>query len=84
MDRHAWELPGAHEEAPGVYRIPLPLPGDHLKAVNVYAITDGDELVLIDAGRGTIRGGDDADNGRPLCLLCHDSTSGFSIASGRI
>jgi glyoxylase-like metal-dependent hydrolase (beta-lactamase superfamily II) len=49
-DRHAWELPGAHEEAPGVHRISLPLPGDHLKAVNVYAISDGDQVVLIDAG----------------------------------
>jgi glyoxylase-like metal-dependent hydrolase (beta-lactamase superfamily II) len=50
MDRHAWEQPGAHEEAPGVYRIPLPLPGDHLKAVNVYAIADGDGVVMIDSG----------------------------------
>lgn len=50
MDRHAWELPGTHEEAPGVFRIPLPLPGDHLKAVNVYAVTDGDRLVMIDGG----------------------------------
>jgi glyoxylase-like metal-dependent hydrolase (beta-lactamase superfamily II) len=33
-----------------VYRIPLPLPGDHLKAVNVYAIVDGEQLVLIDGG----------------------------------
>jgi glyoxylase-like metal-dependent hydrolase (beta-lactamase superfamily II) len=49
-DRHAWERPGAHEEAPGIYRIPLPLPGDHLKAVNVYAIVDGDALVLVDGG----------------------------------
>ena len=50
VDRHAWERPGAHEEAPGVFRIPLPLPGDHLKAVNVYAVTDGDRLVMIDGG----------------------------------
>jgi len=50
MDKKAWEQPGAHEEAPGVYRIPLPLPGDHLKAVNVYAIADGDEVVMIDGG----------------------------------
>lgn len=50
-DRYAWERPGAHEEAPGVYRIPLPLPGDHLKAVNVYAIVDGDRLVMIDGGQ---------------------------------
>lgn len=49
-DRHAWERAGAYEQAPGIYRIPLPLPGDHLKAVNVYAIDDGDELVLIDGG----------------------------------
>jgi glyoxylase-like metal-dependent hydrolase (beta-lactamase superfamily II) len=49
-DRHAWERPGAHEVAPGVHRIPLPLPGDGLKAVNVYAIADGDRLVLVDGG----------------------------------
>ena len=49
-DRHAWERPGAHEVAPGIHRIPLPLPGDGLKAVNVYAVADGDRLVLIDGG----------------------------------
>jgi glyoxylase-like metal-dependent hydrolase (beta-lactamase superfamily II) len=49
-DRHAWERPGAHEVAPGVHRIPLPLPGDSLKAVNIYAISDGDQVVLIDGG----------------------------------
>src|SRR4051812_36249815 len=48
--RHAWEQPGAHEVAPGVHRIPLPLPGDSLKAVNIYAISDGDQVVLIDGG----------------------------------
>ena len=35
---------------PGVFRLPLPLPGDGLRAVNVYAIEDGDGLVLVDAG----------------------------------
>ena len=49
-DRHAWERPGALEVAPGVHRIPLPLPGDALKAVNTYAISDGDQLVMIDGG----------------------------------
>ena len=49
-DRHAWERPGAHEVAPGIHRIPLPLPGDSLKAVNIYAISDGDQVVLIDGG----------------------------------
>ncbi len=49
-DKHAWERPGAFEVLPGVFRIPLPLPNDGLKAVNVYAIADGDQAVLIDAG----------------------------------
>jgi glyoxylase-like metal-dependent hydrolase (beta-lactamase superfamily II) len=49
-DRHAWENPGAFEVAPGVHRIPLPLPGDSLHAVNVYAISDGDQVVMIDGG----------------------------------
>ena len=35
---------------PGVHRIPLPLPFDGLNAVNVYAVTDGDDLTLIDGG----------------------------------
>jgi glyoxylase-like metal-dependent hydrolase (beta-lactamase superfamily II) len=58
VDRHAWEQTGAHEEAPGVFRIPLPLPGDHLKAVNVYAIADGDQVVLIDGGWALARAED--------------------------
>ncbi len=49
-DRRAWEQPGAHEVCAGVYRIPLPLPGDGLRAVNVYAVADGDGLVMIDGG----------------------------------
>jgi len=36
--------------APGVYRIPLPLPLDGLRAVNSYAIETGDGLVMIDSG----------------------------------
>ncbi|MER7006537.1 MBL fold metallo-hydrolase [Dactylosporangium sp. NPDC000555] len=46
----AWTEPGAFEEAPGVHRIPLPLPLDGLRAVNVYALAAADGLVLIDAG----------------------------------
>jgi glyoxylase-like metal-dependent hydrolase (beta-lactamase superfamily II) len=45
-----WTIPGVFTAAPGVHRIPLPLPNDALKAVNVYAIDDGDGLVLIDSG----------------------------------
>ncbi|EHR49530.1 Zn-dependent hydrolase, glyoxylase [Saccharomonospora marina XMU15] len=47
--RH-WTEPGVYSVAPGVYRIPLPLPHDALRAVNIYAITSGDSLVLIDSG----------------------------------
>ena len=50
MDRHAWTQPGAETVAPGVHRIPLPLPMDGLRAVNVYAIEDGDGIVLVDGG----------------------------------
>lgn len=45
-----WTAPAVEEVAPGVHRIPLPLPNDNLRAVNVYAITDGDGLVLVDSG----------------------------------
>jgi glyoxylase-like metal-dependent hydrolase (beta-lactamase superfamily II) len=45
-----WTAPGAFAVSPGVHRIPLPLPNDALRAVNVYAIEDGDGLVLIDSG----------------------------------
>jgi glyoxylase-like metal-dependent hydrolase (beta-lactamase superfamily II) len=45
-----WTAPGVYRCAPGVHRIPLPLPGDGLRAVNVYALTDGDGLTLVDAG----------------------------------
>jgi glyoxylase-like metal-dependent hydrolase (beta-lactamase superfamily II) len=49
-DRHAWIEEGAHPVAPGVHRIPLPLPSDGLRAVNVYAIEAANGLVLIDSG----------------------------------
>jgi glyoxylase-like metal-dependent hydrolase (beta-lactamase superfamily II) len=49
-DRHAWIEEGAHPVAPGVHRIPLPLPSDALRAVNVYAIEAASGLVLIDSG----------------------------------
>ncbi len=49
-DRYAWTEPGPEMVAPGVHRIPLPLPLDGLRAVNVYVIEDGDGLALIDGG----------------------------------
>ncbi|MFD1148374.1 MBL fold metallo-hydrolase [Saccharothrix hoggarensis] len=45
-----WTEPGVFEVAPGVNRIPLPLPNDGLHTVNAYALDDGDGLVLIDSG----------------------------------
>lgn len=45
-----WTEPGVYQVLPGVHRIPLPLPNDGLRAVNVYAIEDDGGLVLIDAG----------------------------------
>ena len=45
-----WTEPGAWPAAPGVHRIPLPLPTDGLKAVNVYVLEADDGLTLIDAG----------------------------------
>ena len=49
-DRYAWAQPGVEDLGGGVHRIPLPLPMDGLKAVNVYAITDPGGVDLIDAG----------------------------------
>jgi glyoxylase-like metal-dependent hydrolase (beta-lactamase superfamily II) len=46
-----WYEPSVDEVADGVYRIPLPLPTDGLRAVNVYLITGGDsEPACIDSG----------------------------------
>lgn len=45
-----WTEPGAHPVAPGVHRIPLPLPVASLHAVNVYVIEDPDGLVVVDSG----------------------------------
>ena len=45
-----WADEGAWPTAPGVHRIPLPLPTDGLRAVNVYAIETDDGLTLVDGG----------------------------------
>lgn len=45
-----WTLEGAWPAAPGIHRIPLPLPMDGLKAVNVYVIETDEGLVLVDGG----------------------------------
>lgn len=45
-----WSAEGAWEVAPGIHRIPLPLPMDGLKAINVYVVQGDDGLTLIDGG----------------------------------
>jgi len=45
-----WTEPGAFEVAAGVHRIPLPLPMDGLRAVNVYALETEEGLTLVDGG----------------------------------
>lgn len=45
-----WAEPGAWRVAEGVHRIPLPLPNDGLRAVNVYAVDTDSGLTLIDGG----------------------------------
>ena len=45
-----WTRAGVYRVEDGVYRIPLPLPHDALRAVNVYAIENSDGVVLVDAG----------------------------------
>jgi glyoxylase-like metal-dependent hydrolase (beta-lactamase superfamily II) len=44
-----WYEPGVRTVAPGVFRIPLPLP-DELRAVNAYALEGDDGFTLIDSG----------------------------------
>jgi glyoxylase-like metal-dependent hydrolase (beta-lactamase superfamily II) len=45
-----WTAPGCHPVLPGIHRIPLPMPQDGLRAVNVYAVEGPDGLALVDAG----------------------------------
>lgn len=45
-----WTEPGAYDLGHGVHRIPLPLPMDGLRAVNVYVMETDEGLVLVDGG----------------------------------
>jgi glyoxylase-like metal-dependent hydrolase (beta-lactamase superfamily II) len=45
-----WSAEGAWRVADGIHRIPLPLPMDGLKAVNVYTIESDEGLTLVDGG----------------------------------
>lgn len=48
-----WTLPGPHEVAPGLHRIPLPLPMTGLTAVNCYVAAGPGGVVLVDPGWAT-------------------------------
>jgi glyoxylase-like metal-dependent hydrolase (beta-lactamase superfamily II) len=50
LDRGKWATGGPETVAPGVHRVPLPLPNDGLRAVNVYVLERDTGLVLVDAG----------------------------------
>ncbi|MEU7853129.1 MBL fold metallo-hydrolase [Nonomuraea sp. NPDC049141] len=45
-----WVESGAELIQSGVHRVPLPLPGDGLRAVNVYLLEEDDGIVMIDGG----------------------------------
>ena len=45
-----WSEPGAWPVADGVHRVPLPLPMDGLRAVNVYVLASEEGLTLVDGG----------------------------------
>ncbi|NKY60599.1 MBL fold metallo-hydrolase [Nocardia flavorosea] len=47
---HDWTRPGIYEVGDGIFRIPLSMPNDGLRAVNVYAVISDDELGLVDGG----------------------------------
>jgi glyoxylase-like metal-dependent hydrolase (beta-lactamase superfamily II) len=45
-----WADPAVEEVVSGIYRIPLPMPNDGLRAVNVYLLRGPDGVTLIDGG----------------------------------
>jgi glyoxylase-like metal-dependent hydrolase (beta-lactamase superfamily II) len=67
--RGAWTLPGVYEVAPGVHRVPLPLPNDGLRAVNVYVLASADGFVCVDSGWAIAQS-------RPLLEAALDSLGG--------
>jgi len=50
MTAEDWTTPGAWEIAPDLYRIPLAMPNNGLRAVNVYAVRAGERVTIIDSG----------------------------------
>lgn len=50
MTQPRWSDPLVEEVLPGVWRAPVPLPADGLRAVNVYVLADSEGVALVDAG----------------------------------
>ena len=48
--RGRWAEAGPETIRPGVHRVPLPLPGDGLRAVNVYLLEEEGGIVMVDGG----------------------------------
>ena len=61
-----WAAPGAWKVAEGIHRIPLPLPMDGLKAVNVYAVETAAGLTLMDGGWAVPEGREALEKGLAL------------------
>ncbi|WP_017933236.1 MBL fold metallo-hydrolase [Nocardioides sp. Iso805N] len=61
-----WAEPGAWKVAEGIHRIPLPLPMDGLKAVNVYAVETPSGLTLMDGGWAVPEGREALEKGLAL------------------
>jgi len=76
-----WDAPGVYTVAAGVHRLPLPLPDQGLRAVNVYLLEDESGPVLIDSGHATTRARQSLDEGLAVlglderavrrCLVTH-------------
>jgi len=45
-----WSDPGSVRIADGIHRVPLQMPSDGLRAINVYALETDRGLALIDGG----------------------------------
>jgi glyoxylase-like metal-dependent hydrolase (beta-lactamase superfamily II) len=86
-----WAEPGAWKVADGIHRIPLPLPMDGLKAVNVYAVETPAGLTLMDGGWAVPEGREALEKGLALLgagvgdittfLVTHVHRDHYSLAS---
>jgi glyoxylase-like metal-dependent hydrolase (beta-lactamase superfamily II) len=86
-----WAAPGCYTVSPGVHRIPLAMPLDGLRAVNVFALETDRGLVLVDGGwrmgaaLGELRGALDRIGRRPEeivdVLVTHVHRDHYTLAT---